>query len=352
MKATDKPVAALFDGVVGQNRAVEFLRSTARTPVHAYLFLGPDSAGALAAAKGFAAALLCPNGGCGVCSACTRALHGTHPDLAVIERSGASILVDEAREVTRLALRSPMEGGRKVLVLTDFHTVEEAAPALLKTIEEPPPSAVFCVLADQITPDLVTIASRCVRVEFPPLPDELVIETLVAEGVSQSVAAESAAIAAGSIARARAVAVDDAMRLRMSIWRRVPDALDGTAGAVVAAAVDLVGLLDAAAAPVIEQHKQDDAEMAERSKAGLPVPSRREVEVRQRRAQRRARTDDLRAGLATLAAVYRDRLTHEDTRQARRALVALDAIASAADDMQYNPGEMALLEGLLARISS
>jgi DNA polymerase III subunit delta' len=352
VKPDELPVLSLFDGVVGQDAAVSFLRSSARTPVHAYLFLGPDSAGALAAARGFAAALLCPHGGDGHCSACTRALHGTHPDLAIVERSGASILVDEAREVTRLAMRSPMEGGRKVLVLTDFHAVEEAAPALLKTIEEPPPSAVFVVLADQITPDLVTIASRCVRVEFPPLPDETVVEVLVGEGVTPGVAAESAAIAGGSIARARAIAADDGMRLRMAMWRRVPDELDGTAGTVVAVAGSLVGLLDAAAAPVIEQQKREDAELAERAKAGMPVPSRRDLEVRQRRAQRRARTDDLRAGLAVLSAVYRDRAAGADRSEARRALVALDAIAQAADDMQYNPNEMPLLEGLLARISS
>jgi DNA polymerase-3 subunit delta' len=352
MKPSELPVASLFDGVIGHDAAVEFLRASAHTPVHAYLFLGPDSAGALAAARGFAAALLCPNGGDGTCSACTRALHATHPDLAIIERSGASILVDEAREVTRLAMRTPMEGGRKVLVLTDFHAVEEAAPALLKTIEEPPASAVFVVLADQITPDLVTIASRCVRVEFPPLPDEVVVAALVGEGVAQAVAAESAAIAGGSIARARAVAADDAMRLRMAVWRRVPDELDGTAGAVVAVAGSLTQLLDAAAAPIVEQQKREDAELAERAKAGLPVPSRRDLETRQRRAQRRARTDDLRAGLAVLAAVYRDRAATADRGEARRAMVALDAIASAADDMQYNPNEMPLLEGLLARISS
>jgi DNA polymerase-3 subunit delta' len=352
VKPTDKPVAALFDGVVGQDAAVEFLRASAHAPVHAYLFEGPDGAGALAAARGFAAALLCPTGGCGTCSACVRALHGTHPDLAVIERSGASILVDDAREVTRLALRSPMEGGRKVLVLTDFHAVEEAAPALLKTIEEPPPSAVFCILADQVTPELVTIASRCVRVEFPPLPAEIVVDLLMTEGVEADVAAESAAIAAGSIARARSIAKDPDMRARMAVWRAVPDRLDGTAGAAVAVAGELVGLLEAAAAPVVEQHKRDDGEMAEQAKAGLPIPPRREIEVRQRRAQRRARTDDLRAGLAALASVYRDRVATEETRPARRSLAALDAIADVADRMQYNPSEPALLEGLLARLSS
>ena len=351
MKPTDSPVAALFDGVVGQERAVDFLRASAHAPVHAYLFEGPDGAGALVAARAFAAALLCPTGGCGICSACVRALAGTHPDLVVLERAGASILVGEAREITRLALRSPMEGGRKVLVLTDFHAVEEAAPALLKTIEEPPASAVFCILADQITPELVTIASRCVRVEFPPLPAEVIEAELVAEGIDAAVAVDSASLAAGSMARARVIATDPDMRARIAVWRSVPEHLDGTAGAVVAVASQLFALLDAAAAPVVEQHKRDDAELAERAKSGLPVPPRREIEVRQRRAQRRARTDDLRAGLAALAGVYRDRLTSEQARSARRALAALDAIADVADRMQYNPGEWALLEGLLARLS-
>ena len=303
MNATELPVAALFDGVVGQERAVEFLRAAAAAPVHAYLFVGPDASGARAAARGFAAALLCPNGGCGECSTCRRCVLNTHPDLTVLERSGASILVDEAREITRLALRSPMEGTRKVLVLTDFHAVEEAAPALLKTIEEPPPSAIFCVIADQITPDLVTIASRCVTVDFPPLPDETVAAALVSEGVPADVATEAAEIAGGSMARARMIANDDDARLRIATWRSVPELLDGTAGQVVAVATVLVGLLDAAAAPIVEQHKRDDAELAEQAKQGLPVPSRREIETRQRRAQRRARTDELRNGLQALSCV-------------------------------------------------
>ena len=352
VKPDDAPVLALFDGVVGQDAAVEFLRSSAHAPVHAYLFVGPDGAGALAAARGFAAALLCPHGGDGTCSACVRALHGTHPDLTIVERSGASILVDDAREVTRVAMRSPMEGGRKVLVLTDFHAVEEAAPALLKTIEEPPPSAVFVVLADQVTPELVTIASRCVRVDFPPLPDEVVVDVLVREG-SRPTSRRNRQRSRLVRSRARrSVAADDAMRGRMAVWRAVPDKLDGTAGMVVGVAGALAELIDSAAAPVVEQQRREDAELAERAKAGLPVPSRRDLEVRQRRAQRRARTDDLRAGLAALSAVYRERAATGDRTTARQALNALDAIARAADDLQYNPNEMPLLEGLLARISS
>lgn len=352
MNATGPPVAALFDAVVAQERAVEFLRTSAANPVHAYLFVGPDGAGARNAALGFAAALLCPNGGCGECSTCRRALHATHPDVVMVERAGASILVGDAREVTRVAMRSPMEGTRKVLVLTDFHSVEEAAPALLKTIEEPPPSAVFCILAEQITPELVTIASRCVVVDFPPLSVEVMADALRAEGIDDAIARDAADLARGSMERARAIANDDDIRMRMDVWRQVPDLLDGTAGKVVELATVLAASLEAAAAPVAERHKREDAEAAELQKAGLPVPSRREVDIRQRREQRRARTDDLRAGLAALACVYRDRLVNADTRSGRRAVAALDAIADVADRMQYNPGELVLLEGLLAKLSA
>ena len=75
--------------------------------------------------------------------------------------------------------------------------------------------------------------------------------------------------------------------------------------------------------------------------------------MRQRREQRRARTDDLRAGLAALGRRLPRpaRGRRHPTAAAGRSL-ALDAIADVADRMQYNPGEVALLEGLLARLSS
>ena len=84
-ESTEVPVAALFEGVVGQPTAVAQLRASARRPVHAYLLHGPPGSGKRAAARGFAAALLCPQGGCGTCSTCRRALAGTHPDLVVVD---------------------------------------------------------------------------------------------------------------------------------------------------------------------------------------------------------------------------------------------------------------------------
>ena len=66
-----------------------------------------------------------------------------------------------------------------MLILDEFHLLRpEGAARLLKTVEEPPPSTVFVILADDVPVDLVTIASRCVRVDFHALPEPLIAETL------------------------------------------------------------------------------------------------------------------------------------------------------------------------------
>src|SRR5262249_34523173 len=157
------------DAVVGQPAAVEALRAAARLPVHAYLLVGPPGCGIRPASRAFAAALLCPDGGCGHCRHCLRALAGTHPDLVTVERVGAQVSVDDARGLVTLAPRRPLETERRVLVLVDTHLTERSAPALLKTVEEPPPTTVFVLLAEDVPPELATVASRCVEVTFPPV---------------------------------------------------------------------------------------------------------------------------------------------------------------------------------------
>ena len=114
------------------------LRASLARPVHAYLFVGPPGSSKEAAALGFAAGLVCPNGGCGVCDSCRRALRGVHPDVTSVQRTGAAISVEEIRAVTARALRRPVEGVRQVLVIDDVHLAVRSAPALLKTLEEPP----------------------------------------------------------------------------------------------------------------------------------------------------------------------------------------------------------------------
>ena len=115
-----------------------------------------------------------------------------------VHRVGAAIAKAQAEEIVRLAALTPVEGHRKVLILDEFHLLRpEGAARLLKTIEEPPPSTVFVIVADDVPLDLVTIASRCVRVDFQPLPEPLMAEVLEQEGAAPETALASARAAAG-----------------------------------------------------------------------------------------------------------------------------------------------------------
>ena len=341
--------AALFDAVLAQERAVAQLSAAARSPVHAYLLVGPPGTGKRSAARAFAAALLCPHGGCGVCTECTRALGGVHPDVVVHERTGPYITVGDAREIGRLAALSPMEGRRKVLVLVDFHLVEHAAPALLKAIEEPPETTVFVILAEQVPPELVTIASRCARIDFFPVPTDRLTAALADEGVDPGLAAEVAAAAGGRPDRARLLASDPGFAARRDAWRDAPARLDGTGAAVAVLADELLATLETVVEPLQARHAAERAELGERARLyGERPGERKELEARQRREERRVRTDELRFGLATLAGAYRDGLA--TARDPGPNVAAITAITAANEALARNPNVALLLQALLVRL--
>jgi len=307
----------VLDALDRQPRAAAALAAAVPAPVHAYLLVGPAGP-AKAAAIAFGAALLCPDGGCGQCRVCQRVLGGNHPDLVLVERTGASITVDQAREITRVAARSPMEGVRKVLVLTDFHLVGPAAPALLKTLEEPSPSTILVVTAERITPELVTIASRCVKVD---------------------------------VADPGAAVTDEAFVARMAAWRAVPERLDGTGASAMTLAAELIESLDAAVEPVRARQAEEAKAAAARAKATGDRTSAKETEERQRREQRRARMDELRAGLVELSVAYRDRLVAaRSASEAQAAATAAAAIGEAGRELIRNPNESLMLQVLFLRI--
>lgn len=336
--------------VVGQSEALAVLAASVAAPVHAYLFHGPPGSGKRDAALAFAAALTCPNGGDGSCMSCQDVLAGRHSDVVVVERQGAAIAVGEARTVAGLAQRTPRRGPRQVLVLTDFHLVDEAAPALLKTIEEPPASTVFLVLADAVPATLTTIASRCVSVPFHALDEATLEQHLIDEGVDPPTAAAAAAGAGGRLDRARLLAGDPGFVARQERWRAVPDRLDGTGATVavlteelLAAAEELVEVLKARQAAELDEAKAAAERAGERAVSG-----RQAIEDRHRREQRRVRTDELRAGLATLAGAYRARLGAAlPAPELAGALARCAAIDEAAAALVRNPNETLLLQALL-----
>jgi DNA polymerase-3 subunit delta' len=360
-----------FASVAGQDQAVAALTAAVARPVHAYLLVGPPGSGKAAAARGFAAALLCPaSPPDGTCDLCRRVLAGVHPDVIEVEREGAAISIDTARQVSRLAATSPLEGDRKVIILHDFHLVEDAGPALLKTIEEPPATTVFIILAEYVPPALVTIASRCVRIDFQGLSAEAVAQALEEDGIEGGRALMLAQAAGGRLDRARLLAADPDFEVRRRAWQEVPGRLDGTGATAARVADELVGLLEASVQPLRARHEAERAGLEERNARAATVAGGgrsaqvgaraaralltagvTEMETRQRREVRRQRTDELRAGLAALAGAYRDRLAAaEDDQRLARALRAVERIDRLGRDLQYNPGELLQLQALLTRL--
>ncbi len=344
------PDVPVLGRVVGQPVAQALLARSVRAPSHAYLFVGPPGSGKHEAALAFAAALLCPHGGCGACASCHDALARRHPDLSVIEREGASISVDTAREVVRLAQRSPRVGARQVLVLDDFHLVDEAAPALLKTIEEPPEGTIFVVLADEVAKSLVTIASRCVEVAFAPLERASLEAALVGDGVAPEIAESIAAASGGRLDRARLLARDPGFAARQEGWRRALERLDGTGATVATVAGELLASAEEVAAVVKVGH--DEEVQAAQAAAGAAgergVPGRQAMEDRHKREQRRVRVDELRAGLAALARACRARAGAQpgarELAVLERRIAALDAFSK---NLGRNPNESLAIEALL-----
>jgi DNA polymerase III subunit delta' len=353
-------VADLYADVPAAPAAIAALRAAATRPVHAYLLVGSPGAGTRQAAMAFAASLLDPSGDTTTDTA-RRVLAGIHPDVVMVEREGAAITIDSARQVARLAARSPVEGERKVLVLDDFHLVKDAGPALLKTIEEPPPSTIFLIIAEHVPPELVTIASRCVRIDFPPLTRDQVVEALVADGVDPTAATGLAEAAGGRLDRARLLADDPEVGPRREAWSSVPGRLDGSGAVAAGLADELVALLDSSVVPLQARQADELAALEERNRRGAEVNGKvgragrsgltagvKDLEDRHRREVRRQRTDELRSGLATLAGAYRDRLGDPVTRP--QALAAIAAIDKLGADLAHNPGELLALQALLVRV--
>jgi DNA polymerase III subunit delta' len=341
-------VASVWDAVVGQAGAVAALQRSAAAPVHAYLFVGPPGSTKNEAARAFATTLLA-----GEVDPANRdarlAMAGEHPDVREVQRVGPFIAAEQAREIVRLAALAPVEGSRKVMVLHEFHLLRpEGAALLLKTIEEPPASTIFVILADFIPHDLVTIASRCVRVDFRAIPADVLAARLIEEGADAGEAARVAAAAGGDLTRARVLAADPELAERRRAFAELPRALDGTGATVVRQVEELLGRIDDAAAPLAERHAREVAELdATIELIGERGRGRRLLEERHKRELRRHRTDELRSGLALLAASYRDRLVAGDSQRPESLIAAIERIHDAIEALERNPNEALLLQSLL-----
>ncbi|MDQ6649239.1 MAG: DNA polymerase III subunit delta' [Actinomycetota bacterium] len=335
----------VWDDLVGQPGAVASLRAAAASAArvvagepggqgmtHAWLFTGPPGSGRSVAARAFAAALQCPEQGCGHCVACHTALAGTSADVEVVAPEGLSIAVVEIRDLVLRAALAPHGSRWQVVVIEDADRLgERAANALLKAIEEPPQRGVFllCVPSPEDVP--ATIRSRCRQVALVTPSVAAVAEVLGRrDGVDPAMAAFAARAAQSHVGRARRLARDEEARRERRAVLDLPRTATSVGGAFAAAA-DLV-----AAAKEVSQRSSaalDEAETASLREAlgatGKAAPRGTAgafgaLEQRQKSRVTRTRRDALDRALVDLAAYYRDVLAVQLGAADRVGLVNVD----------------------------
>ena len=311
-----------FAGPPEQPEARRLLASAVEEgPAHAYLLHGPAGVGKRAAARAFAAALLGEE---------RRVEAGTHPDLFTLEALGEMIRIDEIRALHRDLHMRPYEAERRVYLIFDAQLLnDDAADALLKDLEEPPPYAVIVLVADELGPLPQTILSRCQLVPFRRLSEKAVRAHLAerAPGLSETEARSLARVSGGRLDRVERLLDPEARSRRDELLRLARATYAEPAFEPAEAAASL---LDAAR----ERGEAAKAE-AEEALETIELPAR-EAEQRVRRVQRGAERDELLASLEELASWYRDLVVV--AAGAEQAVVHADRIAELREDATRERG--------------
>jgi DNA polymerase-3 subunit delta' len=263
----------------------------------------------------FAAALQCPDGGCGVCHECRTVLAGSHADVSVVRTEKLSIGVDEVRDLVRRSALAPVGRRWQIMVVEDADRLtEQANNALLKAIEEPTSHTVWVLCAPTVEDLLPTIRSRCRLVTLATPSTEEVAGFLQAEdGVDAALATYAARASQGHIGRARALARDEATRKRRREIVAIPTRLTGL-GACLRAAENMVEVARAEAEAITTEldarEKADlDASYGVVDRGRRPReygPALRRLEESQKTRAKRRVLDVVDRGLMDLVSVYRD----------------------------------------------
>jgi DNA polymerase III subunit delta' len=293
---------------------------------HAWLITGPPGSGRSVAALCFAAALQCTSDGvpgCGECRACMTTMAGTHADVRRVIPEGLSIGVDEMRAIVQIASRRPSTGRWQIVLIEDADRLTEgAANALLKVVEEPPPSTVFLLCAPSVDPEdiALTLRSRCRHIALvTPSPDAIAQVLIDGDELTAETANWAASVSGGHVGRARRLATDpEARERRLQALGLARDA--ATRSKAYGAAEALVAAAEAEAAVLTAG--RDEAETDElRTALGAGGTGKgtagalrgatgaiKDLERRQKSRQTRASRDALDRALIDLATYFRDAL--------------------------------------------
>lgn len=342
---------------------------------HAWLFTGPPGSGRSVVARAFAAALECPDGGCGGCAECRDVRNRTHPDVADVVTDGLSIKIRQIRDLVPRAALRPSRGRWQVVVVEDADRLgEDAADAILLSLEEPPPRTVWMLCAPTAEDIVPTIRSRCriVPLRTPPYDDiaEHLVQTV---GADPELAAFAARAAQGHIGRARALATDADARARNREVLRLPftltdlqTCLDAAAGLVEAAKTDAQRHCDRLDAREIDELKQALGVGATGRRPRNVEAAVKELEREQRLRRTRVQRDSIDRALIDVMALYRDvlvrqlgadvelvneesrpsidRLAHGSTPES--TLRRMEAVVAAREALEANAAPLLALEAM------
>jgi DNA polymerase III subunit delta' len=365
--------------LVGQDSAVATLQRAVTEPgamTHAWVLTGPPGSGRSVAARAFAAALECPQHGCGECRECRTAIEGSHADVDLIATEGLSIKVEQARELAQLAALRPSVGPWRVIVVEDADRLtERAADALLKAVEEPAPRTVWVLCAPSLEDVVITIRSRSRHVRLRTPPVEAVAELLHRrDGVELPMAMYAARAAQSHVGLARRLARDEGARIRRRDVISLAGRIHGV-GDAIGAAADLASIAEeestAAAAERDAGERQRLMEVlgADPSARTQPPHIRSQLsglEKEQKARATRHSRDVLDRSLVDLLSVYRDALilhsgaalglVNQDSlpivqalarsMSAEQLLQAMDAIGTARERIGLNVAPLLALEAM------
>jgi DNA polymerase-3 subunit delta' len=305
-----------FDDVPEQVDAKRLLAAAlAEGPAHAYLFQGPAGVGKRATALAFAAELLGRD---------PRVGRRSHPDLYVLEPLGDQIRIDAIRELRRDLHMRPFEADRRVYLIFGAELMnDEAADALLKDLEEPPPYAVIVLVADDVGPLPETIRSRCQPVPFRRL-SEKAVRAAIAErsaALSPNEEAALARVAAGRLERVERLLDPKAAERRtalLELARSVYRDPEFVPAAAASAVMEAAG-----------ERAREARALAEQELEGRDLPAR-EADQWLRRAARGAEREELLLALEELGAWYRDLVAVSVG--AERAAIHVDHLEALRED--------------------
>lgn len=371
--------SGVWADVVGQPEVVATLQRAVTTPgsmTHAWLFTGPPGSGRSTAARAFAAALQCPDNGCGACRECRTVIDGSHADLTVLATQGLSIQVRDARELAVAAQHSPSVGPWQVILIEDADRLtERAADALLKALEEPVARTVWLLCAPSLEDVIITIRSRSRHVRLRTPSIEAVADLLERrDGVPKEQGLLAAAAAQSHVGLAKRLAKDDAARGRRSDTLNLAGSIRSLGDAIRAAeALDTLAKQESAAAAgerdAAERERlleQLGADAAARTQPPHVRSQLAALEKEQKTRATRITRDVIDRSLVDLMSIYRDALVtqtgspvpliNQDHRVQVETLAqhapesllgAMDAIGTARERIDANVPPLLALEAMM-----